>query len=474
LDPDLEPSRIDHIGEPHDLRFTSVTPDIRPLRILMLAPQPFFEPRGTPFSEYHRIKALGELGHHVDLVTYPIGHDVPLPNLRIFRSWRPPFVRKVRIGPSATKVMLDGLMLLTILRRAWRGQYDAIHSHEEMGLVGVWLAKWLRIPHLYDMHSSLPQQLANFKYSRSSSLKHLFSWAEDRMVHGSHVVITICRELQDTVESMGAGDRALLIENVMGGDVEERPSTTAESIRTRWQIAPTAPLILYTGTFEAYQGVQMLIDAAAQLTRTHPSARILVVGGEPAQVETARSAARDRGAGDAMIFAGQQAAREIPAFVEACDILVSPRIHGTNTPLKIYSYLRSGRPIVATNLLTHTQVLSTAVARLVEPNAAAFALAVAELIDRPEERARLSRAAAELAATRYSRAAYVQRTAEAYERLFARSGSGGSGRSGGSGGSGRSGGEGAEGAGRAAGAGSAASAAGTPGLAPEAAELRER
>ena len=58
----------------------------------MLAPEPFFEPRGTPFSEYHRIKALAELGHHVDLVTYPIGRDVELPNLRIFRAWRPPLV----------------------------------------------------------------------------------------------------------------------------------------------------------------------------------------------------------------------------------------------------------------------------------------------------------------------------------------------------------------------------------------------
>ena len=84
----------------------------------MLAPEPFFEPRGTPFSEYHRIKALGELGHHVDLVTYPIGRDVALPNLRIFRSPRPPFVRSVRIGPSLTKVVLDGLMLFTIARRA--------------------------------------------------------------------------------------------------------------------------------------------------------------------------------------------------------------------------------------------------------------------------------------------------------------------------------------------------------------------
>ena len=60
----------------------------------MLAPEPFFEPRGTPFSEYHRIKALVELGHSVDLVTYPIGRDVALPNLRIFRGLRPPFVRQ--------------------------------------------------------------------------------------------------------------------------------------------------------------------------------------------------------------------------------------------------------------------------------------------------------------------------------------------------------------------------------------------
>ena len=160
----------------------------------MLAPEPFFEPRGTPFSEYHRIKALGELGHHVDLVTYPIGRDVDLPNLTIFRSPRPPFVTRVAIGPSVTKAILDTLMLFTILRRVMTTRYDAIHSHEEMGLAGVWLSKWLRIPHLYDMHSSLPQQLSNFKYSRSAALRRAFEWAEDRMVHGSQVVITICRE----------------------------------------------------------------------------------------------------------------------------------------------------------------------------------------------------------------------------------------------------------------------------------------
>ena len=118
---------------------------------------------------------------------------------------RPPFVRKVRIGPSFTKLALDGLMLLTVARRAMAERYDAIHSHEEMGLVGVWLARWLRIPHLYDMHSSLPQQLSNFKYSKSGLLRKMFVWAEGQMVRKSQVVITICQELQHTVTDMGVG-----------------------------------------------------------------------------------------------------------------------------------------------------------------------------------------------------------------------------------------------------------------------------
>jgi glycosyltransferase involved in cell wall biosynthesis len=396
----------------------TVTPD-RSLRILMLAPEPFFEPRGTPFSEYHRIKALGELGHRVDLVTYPIGRDVPLPGLTIYRALRPPFVSKVRIGPSVTKLVLDGLMLLTILRRVLTVRYDAIHSHEEMGLIGVWLARVLRIPHLYDMHSSLPQQLSNFKYSKSGLLRGVFNWAEDQMVFGSDVVITICQELQDTVDKMGVGSKALLIENVMGGDVEDAPSMTPADVRARWKIAADAPLVLYTGTFEAYQGLDLLMQSAGRLARTHPHARVLVVGGEPAQVDAVRQNAARLGADTVVIFTGQQPAREIPSFVAACDILVSPRIRGTNTPLKIYSYLRSGKPIVATDLLTHTQVLSAATARLVPPDPDAFAAAVAGLIDQPGERARLSDSAAALAASRYSRESYVRRTAEAYRRLMA-------------------------------------------------------
>ena len=98
---------------------------------------------------------------------------------------------------------------------------------------------------------------------------------------------------------MGAGERAVLIENVMGGDVEEPPTMSAASVRRQWSIDPAAPLVLYTGTFEAYQGLDMLLDAMAILARTRPAARLLVVGGRPEQVEAARAHAADGGrAGD--------------------------------------------------------------------------------------------------------------------------------------------------------------------------------
>ncbi len=64
-------------------------------------------------------------------------------------------------------------------------------------------------------------------------LRWMFEKMEDASVFGSDVVITICQDLQDHVDAMGAGDRAVLIENVMGGDVEEPPTMSAASVRQR-------------------------------------------------------------------------------------------------------------------------------------------------------------------------------------------------------------------------------------------------
>ena len=168
----------------------------------MIAPEPFFEPRGTPFSEYHRIRALIELGHTVDLVTYPFGRDVAMPGLRVFRCARPPLIRDVRIGPSLAKIPLDLTLAFTAMRRAIADRYDAVHSHEEGSIVGVLLALALGVPHLYDMHSSLPQQLTNFAFTKSRLLRHLFACMERFVVRRSNVVIVICPHLANLVSEI--------------------------------------------------------------------------------------------------------------------------------------------------------------------------------------------------------------------------------------------------------------------------------
>ena len=98
-------------------------------------------------------------------------------------------------------------------------------------------------------------------------------------------------------------------------------------------------------------------------------------------------------------------------------MLVSPRSRGTNTPLKIYQYLRAGRVIVATRLLTHTQVLTDEVAILTEPTPAAFGEGILAALADPARAADIGRRAGELATTKYSYEAYLSRTREAVMRL---------------------------------------------------------
>jgi glycosyltransferase involved in cell wall biosynthesis len=336
----------------------------------------------------------------------------------VFRSLKPPFVSGVKIGPSLAKIPLDLLLTCTALRRALAGRYDAVHSHEEGGLIGVMLAGLLRVPHLYDMHSSLPQQLSNFAFSRSPLVRGVFAAIERLMIRRSRVVIVICPALEETVRGVDPQARVVLIENAPGsGEAQPTPEQAAQ-VRAEFGVAAATPLVLYTGTFEAYQGLDLLFEAMAVVRERRPDARLLLAGGKPDQIARAREQARTAGAEAVTIFAGERPSAEIPAFLLACDVLVSPRSRGTNTPLKIYQYLRSGKPIVATRLLTHTQVLDDDTAILTGATAGEFAGGILAALSDPGRAATVSRQARQLAETKYSYDAYLDRTRRACGALL--------------------------------------------------------
>jgi glycosyltransferase involved in cell wall biosynthesis len=356
------------------------------------------------------------MGHTVDLVTYPFGADREIPGVRIIRTMKPPFITRIGIGPSWAKVPLDFFLALTSLRVALSGRYDAVHSHEEGGAIGIVLAWLLGVPHLYDMHSSLPQQISNFGFEKSRWLAKMFDWLERLMIRRSQVVIVICPQLEEVVRDIDARVPMVLIENAMGSGEAPTPGTGA-AIRAELQLAANDPMVLYTGTFEHYQGLDLLFDAMPAVVAARPDVRFVMMGGEPEQVDAARARIAAHGIGASVLFTGQRPAGDVPAYLDAADVLVSPRSTGTNTPLKLYQYLRSGRPIVATRLLTHTQVLDDETSILTEATAAAYAAGILAAVNDPARARAIGARAKAMADIKYSEEAYLAKTRDAMTRL---------------------------------------------------------
>lgn len=385
------------------------------LSILMVAPQPFFRARGTPFSVLHRIRALLALGFSVDLITYPFGEDVALPGLTIIRAAKPPFVGDVRIGPSLAKIALDVPLYFATRRQLKRKKYDVLHSHEEAAFFCVGLARRFGIPHVYDMHSSLPQQLANFRKFNLGPVRGVFEGLERHVLDTCDGVITICADLGARVDELVPGKRHRMIENT--GDDTQVFASASRSVREELNLSGRE-VVLYTGTFEAYQGLDLLLEGFAEVARRRQAAHLVLVGGNAAQVTDFRNSAAALGLAERVSLVGTVSPTEIPAYLAATDVIVSPRSSGTNTPLKIYGYLRSGVPLVATNIYTHTQTLDDGIAELVPPTAAGLAQGIERLLaDRGRARD-LARAARARASAEFSDEGYIKKVAEFYRLVF--------------------------------------------------------
>ena len=237
------------------------------------------------------------------------------------------------------------------------------------------------------------------------------------MITRSRVVIVICPSLEETVRAIAPQARTVLIENAPGSSEEEATTDQAAAVRRFLGLDAIAPMVLYTGTFEAYQGLDLLFDAMAIVRASHARCVPCAGGGKPDQVARAQQRVRAAGMDAATVFAGERPAEEIPAYLLAADVLVSPRSRGTNTPLKIYQYLRSGKPIVATRLLTHTQVLTDDTAVLTGTTAREFAEGILAVLTDKGRAAAIGKQARLMADTKYSYEAYLERTRQACAAL---------------------------------------------------------
>jgi glycosyltransferase involved in cell wall biosynthesis len=386
------------------------------MRILMIAPEPFFTPRGTPISILFRLQALSRLGIEVDLLTYHLGEDVHFPGVRIFRIPAIPLVRKVKVGPSYVKPLLDFLIWLKAVAMLSSGRYDVIHAHEEAAYFSMPLSHLFGTKLIYDMHSSLPQQLSNYGFADYRPLVRLASRLEKAVIRRAGAVITICPDLERHVEGFHAGRKGFLIENFVVSESSESIALQAAELRERYRLNGKL-VIAYTGTFERNQGLDLLVAGAQGVVAEFPQAVYLLVGGRPDQLEALRSLAIRHGVEQHFLFLGPQSFEDVPVFLEAADLLVSPRSHGTNTPLKIYSYLASGKPIVATDMETHRQVLDDRNAMLVEPTAQGLARGIGALLADASLRQTIGQRGRQLAKEQFSYQSYLDKVRQVLDHI---------------------------------------------------------
>jgi glycosyltransferase involved in cell wall biosynthesis len=388
------------------------------VKILFLAPQPFFEVRGTPLAVLHMTRALASLGHSVDLLTFPQGDPVPVEGVRHLRSPRLP-VGRVKAGPSLAKLALDVPFLAEAAWRLRSGSYDVVHAVEEAAHLIAPFARWFGVPLVMDVDSSIPDQLRYSGFATRGPLLRLAEALEGHALRHSAAAITVCASLTEGVRSRAPGLPVFQVEDPPLVEPGATPAREAvEALRRELTLGPW-PVVLYSGNFEPYQGVELLLEALAHV----PQVQLLLMGGRPDDVTRMKAEARARGIGERTIFSGQRPPSELPLFLALADVLVSPRAKGRNTPFKVFTYIASGKPLVATRIPTHTQLLDDSTAFLVEPTPRALAAGLRAALDRPDEAAARARAALDLVRREYSVERYREKIARAYaevERLARR------------------------------------------------------
>lgn len=381
------------------------------MNILLLAPQPFYQERGTPIAVRMLVETLCDAGNKVDLLTYHVGEDISLPGLKTYRITKLPFIKSIPIGFSWQKLICDTFLIRLMMKMIRQNSYLVVHAVEESIFPGALLKYFFKYKLIYDMDSSMADQLVE-KYCFLRVLKKLLSRIEGWAIKKSDIVFPVCRNLAEKVKTYLPEHKICILQDVPF----ESCSNGYEVENLRELLGIDDYLALYVGNLEHYQGIDLMLEGMAEIPSVYRCS-LVVIGGAKQQIEKYISKAEKLGLTPRVYFLGLRPLSSLLHYLAQADILVSPRVKGGNTPMKIYSYLASGKPVLATKNNSHTQVMDSSCAMLVEPTPAAVAQGFVELIRDPELQQGLGKAGKELVQKQYSFQAYKKKLLDSYARV---------------------------------------------------------
>src|SRR5439155_1946220 len=218
-----------------------------------------------------------------------------------------------------------------------------------VGLSGWWLARWKRVPFVFEVRDLWPESLAAVGMGDSNSLLHrsLARIAGFLYENSDHVVV-VTRAFEEylTEHWQVPPEKISVVENGVETDIFS-PDSSHGDLRRKLS-AEGKFLVCYIGTMGMAHALDTLVEAAAKLQTAAPSVVLLLVG-EGAEKERIIGSARSRGLKN-MIFVDQQPREKIPAYICASDaclvLLKNTEIFKTVIPTKMLEFMSCARPVI--------------------------------------------------------------------------------------------------------------------------------
>lgn len=386
------------------------------MKVLFLAPQPFFQERGTPIAVRLALQVISKGREEVDFLTYHEGKDIKIPNVNHIRACIPGFIKNIGPGISLKKLICDFFFALSVFKIVFtaKEKYSLIHAVEESVFIAFIVKLINKTPYIYDMDSSLSMQVTE-KWFCLKPIQFILDFFEKVAIKNSIAVVPVCDALEAIAEKHGAKDTQLLRDI----SLLEKPDELTEENNLRSTVSASKDdlLIVYIGNLETYQGIDLLVDGFAKAADSNKNSRVVIIGGIPEHIDYYNKKAEKLGIADRVHLVGPRPVSDLSTYLLQADILASPRTKGNNTPMKIYSYLHSGKVIIATDLPTHTQVLDSSVAMLTGTSAEDFGEKLSKLLSDKELRDSLGNAAHKLAEEKYTFNVFERDLNSLYNRL---------------------------------------------------------
>ena len=287
--------------------------------------------------------------------------------------------------PTEVAELLSGLWQVLRVSRRHRPSGFIYQRYSLNNLAGVLLSARWRVPLILEANGS------EAKWRQDFSALHFprLAYACEQFIlsRSNRISVVSDNAARDLLNSGAPPDRLRTVPN--GVDVERFAGVDPVNLSE----LDGAFTVCFSGLFYPWHGVRFLAEAFAQLHRERPDARLLLVG-EGEEAPAVRAVLARHGALEATHFAGLIPRTEVPRYLAAADVLVSPHANVRDfigSPIKLFEYMAAGRAIVATRVGQIPDMLRDGETALLVPpeDPQAMAVALARLQDDDDLRARL-------------------------------------------------------------------------------------